>query len=75
MLLQSRLILLVFLFFYAITSSNAEDLISIKSGGKAIHWTSEKYPFITSNIIDNKKDTYWVSSENILPHVLPDNHK
>ena len=43
---------------------------ALGSGGKAIHWTSEKYPFITKNIIDNNVNTYWVSSGNILPHVL-----
>ncbi len=55
---------------FIISISNAKDLISIQSGGKAIHWTSEKYPFITKNIIDNIKDTYWVSSGNTFPHVL-----
>ena len=60
MLLQIRLILLIITYFYFISLSNAEDLITLGSGGKAIHWTSEKYPFITKNIIDNNIHTYWV---------------
>lgn len=70
MLLQNKFILLGILFFNLINFSLAEDLISIRSGGKAIHWTSEKYPFVTKNIIDDIKETYWVSSGNTLPHVL-----
>ncbi|MAU28550.1 MAG: hypothetical protein CMJ07_05125 [Pelagibacterales bacterium] len=70
MLLQIKHILLIIIYFCIISFSNAEDLIALGSGGKAIHWTSEKYPFITKNIIDNNINTYWVSSGNILPHVL-----
>ena len=70
MLLQIRLILLIITYFYVISLSNAEDLITLGSGGKAIHWTSEKHPFIATNVIDNNKSTYWVSSGNTLPHVL-----
>ena len=55
MLLQNKFILLGILFFNLINFSFAEDLISIRSGGKAIHWTSEKYPFVTKNIIDDIK--------------------
>ena len=64
--LTSYILILVFISFY----SNAEDLISLKSGGKAVHWTSEKFPFVTQNIIDYKEESYWVSSGNTLPHVL-----
>ena len=70
MLLLNKLILIGILFFNVTDLVSAEDLISIKSGGKAIHWTSEKYPFLTKNIIDNIEETYWVSSGNTLPHVL-----
>ncbi len=70
MLPLNKLILIVILFFNYTYLVSAEDLISIKSGGKAIHWTSEKYPFITKNIIDDIEETYWVSSGNTLPHVL-----
>ena len=70
MLLLNKLILIGILFFNFTDLVSAEDLISIKSGGKAIHWTSEKYPFLTKNIIDNIEETYWVSSGNTLPHVL-----
>ena len=70
MLPLNKLILLGILFFNVTDLVSAEDLISIKSGGKAIHWTSEKYPFITKNIIDDIEETYWVSSGNTLPHVL-----
>jgi len=70
MLPQSKFILISLIYFYIINPLFAKDLISIESGGKAIHWTSEKYPFITKNVIDNKEDTYWVSSGNTLPHVL-----
>ena len=70
MLLQNKFILIGLIYFYIFYPLFAKDLISIESGGKAIHWTSEKYPFITKNVIDNKEDTYWVSSGNTLPHVL-----
>ena len=70
MLLLNKLILIGILFFNFTDLVSAEDLISIKSGGKVIHWTSEKYPFITKNIIDDIEETYWVSSGNTLPHVL-----
>ena len=70
MLLQNKFLLLGIVVFNFINIAIAEDLISSKSGGKAIHWTSEKYPFIAQNIIDDREQTYWVSSGNILPHVL-----
>ena len=70
MLLQNKLIFIGFLFFFSLSFSNAEDLITMQSGGKAIHWTSQKYPFLANNIIDNIDGSYWVSSGNTLPHVL-----
>ena len=69
-MLQNRFIISFLLIFCTSTPTIAENLISIQSGGKAIHWTSEKHPFIARNIIDNNKSSYWVSSGNILPHVL-----
>lgn len=65
-----KFISLNFILLFVSFISLAEDLISTKSGGKAVHWTSEKAPFRAKNIIDSLKETYWVSSGNTLPHVL-----
>tara|TARA_Y100001934_G_scaffold16383_1_gene19633 strand:- start:335 stop:844 length:510 start_codon:yes stop_codon:yes gene_type:complete len=70
MLLQNRFIISFLLIFCFSIPTFAENLISIQSGGQAIHWTSEKHPFIARNVIDNNKSSYWVSSGNTLPHVL-----
>ena len=70
MFLQSKFLLFTIVFFNFVNFTFAKDLISIKSGGKAVHWTSEKVPHVTKNIIDDIEETYWVSSGNTLPHVL-----
>jgi len=70
MLLQNKFIISLLVIFCISIPTFAENLISIQSGGKAIHWTSEKHPFIARNVIDNNKSSYWVSSGNTLPHVL-----
>ena len=73
MFLQSsfvKFLLATLLYSFMNLNTYAEDLIAIKSGGKAIHWTTEKSPHLALNIIDGKADTFWVSSGNTFPHVL-----
>ena len=65
-----KFLLVTLLYSFMNFNTYAEDLISIKSGGKAIHWTSESFPNLAINIIDGIEDTYWLSAGNTLPHVL-----
>jgi len=65
-----KLLLTALLYSFMNFNTYAEDLIATKSGGKAIHWTSEISPNLAINIIDDIKDTFWLSAGNILPHVL-----
>ena len=69
MLLQSRLIylLIIVLLF---NNAYSKDIIATQSGGKAVHWTSEKLPHATINVINGVKEGYWSSSGDIFPHVL-----
>ena len=72
MLLRDNFIkyILFNLFFLINFMAYAEDIVSFKSGGKAIHWTSEKSPHLALNLIDGISETFWVSSGNAFPHVL-----
>ena len=65
-----KFLLATLLYSFMNFNTYAEDLISIKSGGKAIHWTSESFPNLAINVIDGIEDTYWLSAGNTLPHVL-----
>ena len=65
-----KFLLATLLYSFMNFNTYAEDLISIKSGGKAIHWTTESFPNLARNIIDGIEDTYWLSVGNTLPHVL-----
>ena len=69
MLLQSRLIYLLFIVLL-FNNAYSKDIIATQSGGKAVHWTSEKLPHATINVINGVKEGYWSSSGNIFPHVL-----
>ena len=64
----------LFLFCFLIILFNknliAEDMISVNSGGKVIHWTLEKIPNIAHNIIDANKDSYWSSGKAVFPQVV-----
>ena len=64
----------LFLFCFLIILFNknliAEDIISVDSGGKVIHWTLEKIPNIAHNIIDTNKDSYWSSGKAVFPQVV-----
>ena len=49
MFLQSsfvKFLLATLLYSFMNLNTYAEDLIAIKSGGKAIHWTTEKSPHL-----------------------------
>tara|TARA_B110000444_G_scaffold197421_1_gene188304 strand:- start:109 stop:615 length:507 start_codon:yes stop_codon:yes gene_type:complete len=69
MFLQNKLIKLLFLLLLT-NNVYAKDIISIQSGGKAVHWTSENPPHLTINVINGLKEGFWSSSGNIFPHVL-----
>lgn len=66
----SRFFLFSFVILVFTKNLNAEDIISVNSGGKVIHWTFEKAPNVAHNIIDTDKDTYWSSGKAVFPQVI-----
>ena len=66
----SQFFLFSFLIILFTNNLIAEDIISVNSGGKVIHWTLEKAPNIAHNIIDANKDSYWSSGKAVFPQVV-----